>query len=189
MDEALQVVIEMTESIWEGFTKDLEDVTSEEANWQPLPEANSITVILRHLCIEANWHQASLERGEPMPSQVTADLQRQIDSVPLDFERNLETFNESYSRFLAALRTTTLIGLEQRSVAAYQGWPSRSAHFLGFHQAMHVSMHWGQIRTIRNLYRKTRGEQARFFPDNPTFPSREPDNTPLQSTNGAGGTA
>jgi hypothetical protein len=64
----------------------------------------------------------------------------------------------------------TLVRLKQRSREAYGGWPSCSPHFLGFHQAMHVSMHWGQIRTIRNLYQKTRGQQARFFPDNPTFP-------------------
>ena len=83
MDEALQVVIEMTESIGQGFRKDLEDVTSEEVNWRPLPHANSINLILRHLCIEAQWHQASLERGEPMPSEATEELQRQIDSVPL----------------------------------------------------------------------------------------------------------
>ena len=89
MDQALQVVIEMTERIGEGFKKDLEDVTSEEVNWRPLPEANNITVIMRHLCIEALWHQASLERGEAMPSEVTDDLQWQIDSVPLDFDRNL----------------------------------------------------------------------------------------------------
>ena len=34
----------------------------------------------------------------------------------------------------------------------------------------HLAMHCGQIRSIRNLYRKTRGEPLRFFPDNPTFP-------------------
>jgi hypothetical protein len=32
-------------------------------------------------------------------------------------------------------------------------------------------MHWGQVRALRNLYRKSRGEPARFFPDNPTFPA------------------
>ena len=32
-------------------------------------------------------------------------------------------------------------------------------------------MHCGQIQTIRNLYRKTRGEPARFFPENPTYPA------------------
>ena len=185
MDKDLQVVIEMTERIGQGFRRDLDDVTSEEVDWRPLPQANSINLIVRHLCIEAQWHQASLERGEPMPSETTDDLQRQIDSVPLDFERNLKTFEDAYSSFLTALRKMTLVDLEQRSRAAYQGRPVRSAHFLGFHQAMHVSMHWGQIRTIRNMYRKTRGEPARFFPDNPTFPKGEADNTPPQPPSGS----
>jgi hypothetical protein len=187
LDKALQVIVEMTERIGEGFKKDLEDATSEEVNWRPLPEANNITVILRHLGIEAQWHQASLEHGAPMPSEMTEGLQQEIDSVPLDFDRNLQLFDHAYSSFLATLRTLTLVDLEQRSGAAYQAWSSCSAHFLGFHQAMHVAMHWGQIRTLRNLYRKTRGEPARFFPENPTFPNREPDNTPLQPTSGADG--
>jgi hypothetical protein len=31
---------------------------------------------------------------------------------------------------------------------------------------------WGQIRSLRNLYRTSRGEQVLFFPDNPTFPAQ-----------------
>ncbi len=173
MDEALQVVIEMNESIGEGLGRDLEDVTSEEAAWRPLPEANNINLIVRHLCIEAHWHRACLERGEQMPHEVTETLQREIDSVSLEFERNRKGFEEAYAGFLATLRTMTLVRLKQRTQEAYEGWPSCSPHFLGFHQAMHVSMHWGQVRTIRNLYQKTRGQQARFFPDNPTFPKPE----------------
>ena len=67
MDSALQVIVEMTESTWQRFRKDLEDITGEEAQWRPLPEANSIALIVRHLAIEARWHRASLERGDPMP--------------------------------------------------------------------------------------------------------------------------
>jgi len=173
MDDALRVVIEMMESIGHGFRKDLEDVTPEEAVWRPLPQANSISLIVRHLSIEAEWHRASLESGEPMPYGTTGDLQRRIDLVPVDLERNLKAFEAAYSSFVAALRKMTLSDLQQRTEAAYQGWPSRSAHFLGFHQARHVSMHWGQIRTIRNLYQKSRGQPARFFPDNPTFSKEE----------------
>ncbi len=173
MDEALLVVIEMTESIGQGFRRDLEGVTPDEAVWRPLPQANSISLIVRHLSIEAEWHRASLEGGEPMPHETTGDLQRKIDLVPLDFERNLKAFEEAYSGFLAALGKMTLVGLQQRTEAAYPGWPARSAHFLGFHQATHVARHWGQIRTIRNLYQKSRGQPARFFPDNPTFPKAD----------------
>ena len=146
------VVIEMIESIGQRITKSLEDLTPEEASWRPLPQANSIHLIVRHLCIEAQWHRAAIERGEPMPFETTEDLQHKIDSVPEDFEQNLRGFEEAYAGFLAALRQATLATLQQRTEMAYQGWPSRSrpAHLLGFHQAMHVSMHLGQINTIRN---------------------------------------
>jgi hypothetical protein len=85
MDQALQLVIEMNEQTWQRFKAELSDVTPGELQWRPLPHANTINEILRHLRIEAQ--------------------------------------------------------------------------------------HWGQIRTLRNWYRKTRGEPGRFFPDNPTFPA------------------
>jgi hypothetical protein len=170
MDEGLQVAVEMTQAILEGFSKDLEGLTPEEAEWRPLPEANSIALIVRHLAIESQWHRACLEHGDQMPHETTAELQRQIDAVPLEFHSNVRAFQQTLGGFLEALRKMTLVHLRERSEAAYLAWPSASAHLLGYHQAMHVSMHWGQIRTIRNLYQKTRGQPARFFPDNPTYP-------------------
>ena len=99
-----------------------------------------------------------------MPRETTDDLQRQIDAMPLVFESNLSALQEAFSGFLETLREMTLVGLRERSAAAYGAWPSCSAHVLGYHQVMHVSMHWGQIRTIPNLYQKMRGQPARFFP-------------------------
>lgn len=174
MDSALQVVVEMHEAIWQRFRKDLDDVTAEEAAWRPLPEANSIDLIVRHLAIEAEWHAASLERGSAMPHEATPELLREIDAVPLDFARNLQSLERAYAAFLAALKTCSLRDLEQRSEAAYGHASSLPPHLLGFHQVMHLARHWGQICTLRNLYRKTRGEPARFYPDNPTYPKSGP---------------
>jgi hypothetical protein len=42
---------------------------------------------------------------------------------------------------------------------------------VGFHQATHLATHLGQIRTLRNLYRRTPGEPSRFHPGNPTYPA------------------
>jgi hypothetical protein len=42
MDGALQLVIEMHEWTWQRFKADLTDVTPEEANWRPLPHANTM---------------------------------------------------------------------------------------------------------------------------------------------------
>lgn len=172
MDDTLRVVYEMNQSIW-GLLKDcVIDLSDDEIDWRPLPQSNSINIIVRHLRIEAQWHLDSLERGDIMPSEVSPEIQEQIDAVPFDFQRNFEKLEELYTGFLDILRTTTLDGLRQRTAAAYGSAaeaPGR-AHLLGYHQAMHVAMHCGQIRSTRNLYRKTRGEPARFFPENPTYP-------------------
>lgn len=173
MKESCQFALEMNELVWRGFKSSLEDLTPEEINWRPLQQANDINTILRHLRIEAQWHLGSLEHGEQMPHQISASVQEGIDSVPLDFERNLKELEELYTRFLAVLRNGTLDAVQQQTALAYRDYPGeapRPAHLLGFHQAVHLAAHGGQICMIRNLYRKTRGEPARFFPDNPTYP-------------------
>jgi hypothetical protein len=72
-----------------------------------------------------------------------------------------------------ALRQTTLAALRQQTVLGqlFPGGTTHPAHLLSFRQALHLAQHWGQIRTLRLWYRKTRGEPGRSFPDNPTFPA------------------
>jgi hypothetical protein len=168
MDDALRVVVEMNETIWSRLKNALEDLSEEEIHWRPLPQANSINVIIRHLRIEAQWHLDSLERGESMPTIAVAASQEAIAAVPADFEENLKMLEELYTRFVEILRTSTLLTLRQRMAVAY-GEAMGLSYRLSYHQATHLAMHCGQIHTIRNLYRKTRGEPARFFPDNPTY--------------------
>src|SRR5919197_6100846 len=113
MNDALQVVVEMHESLWDRLKHALEDLSAEELHWQPLPHANTISVIIRHLRIEAQWHLDSLERGEPMPTIAVAAPQAAIDAVPADFEENVARLEELYTRFVGRLRTTTLVTLPQ----------------------------------------------------------------------------
>ncbi len=170
--DAMKPVVDMNEWLWNGFKADLADVTAEEVDWRMLPPANTVNIIVRHLRIEAEWHVACLERGEPMPMEITPSLQQSADAVPLDFQRNLKDLDEFYTRFNAALRSTTLDALEQRTKLAYGESGKAPQHFLGFHQAVHLAMHWAQIRTIRTLYLKTRGEPvpARYYPGNVSYP-------------------
>jgi DinB superfamily len=173
MDSALQLVIEMNERIWKRFKADLQDVTPEEIDWRPLPQANTINAILRHLRVEAEWYLESLKHGEQSPYQDTASVEQLAGSIPLDFEQNLRELEELYLEFIAALRRTTLAALQNQTVLdqVFPGGAPYSADLLSYRQAMHLAIHWGQIRTIRNLYRRTRGEPGRFVPDNPTFPA------------------
>jgi len=169
MDNALQIVVEMHESLWDRLKDALKDLSEEERHWRPLPQANSINVIIRHLCIEGQWHLDSLEHGEPMPTIAVAAPLEAIDEVSADFEENYKRLEELYTRFVEILRTTTLEKLQQHTASAY-GEARRVKYRLAYHQALHLAMHCGQIRTIRNLYCKMRGETARFNPENPTYP-------------------
>ena len=172
MDDSLSVVSELNQRAWSLLKDAVDDLSDDEIDWRPLPQGNNINIIVRHLRIEAQWHLDSLTRGDRMPSDVTPAVEREIDAVPLDFQTNFAKLEDLFARFLDALCTTTLHGLRQRTTAAYGAAADAggSVHFLGYHQALHVAMHCGQIRTIRNLYRKTRGEPVRFFPENPTYP-------------------
>lgn len=167
-DEALRLIVEMNETFWSGFKRDLEDVTPEEVDWRPLPEANTINLIVRHLLIEAAGHVARIEAagGASDPPQLA---EASSEPVALDLASNMRRLDHLHSRFIEGLRRTTVAELEARSARAYEG-KDVPPHYLGFHMAGHLARHWGQVRTIRNLYRTTRGQPGRFFPDNPTFP-------------------
>ena len=168
MDEAPRLIIEMHEWIWSGFRSDLDGLTLEEIDWRPVPEANTINLIVRHLRIDAPWHVAGIE---------SSPEHRSPDAVPLDFQRNLKELDALWDRFVRALRATTRVDLKRQTALAYAENAAAGAlipeHLLGFHMAVHVARHWGQIRTLRNLYCTTRGEPARFFPHNPTFPTTD----------------
>jgi hypothetical protein len=175
MEDAIAFAVEMNEWVWKRFVADLQDVTSEEAEWRPLPEANNINLIVRHLRVEAQWQLDAMAEGKPMPAELTESDQKAIDSIPLDdFAGNFKEFEKSCTGFIEALHRTSLAGLEEKGETAYQEYrlagASPTTRMLGFHHAVHLAGHLSQIHTIRNLYRKTRGEPARFFPDNPTFP-------------------
>ena len=175
MEEALGPVVEMNQRVWDALRGSLNDLTGDEIHWRMLPQANSINIIVRHLRLEAEWHLRSLEHGKPMPTIAVEASQEDIDKVGFDFQENLEQLEVSYERFLEILRSSTIDVVRKRTTAAYGEVATRGRTYLiAYHQAMHAAMHCGQIRTIRNLYAKTRGQAARFHPENPTYPRQQP---------------
>jgi hypothetical protein len=170
VDEAIRVIYEANVDVWNRLQAALLDVTSDERDWRPVPEANSINVIVRHLRIEAAWHLNSLREGSPMPTIAAPVVQEEIDAIPLDLAANLAALTGSQSEYLRELSASTLAALRERTSAAYGNAVAPKEYFIAYHNAIHLAMHCGQIRTLRNMYRKTRGEPARFVPENPTYP-------------------
>src|SRR5687768_2531892 len=108
LDESLLVVCEMNQQSWDRLANALIDMEPEEIDWRPVPEANSINAIVRHLRIEAEWHRDSLQLGAPMPTVATSVLQEAVDAVPLDFGQNRAVLESAVAGFLATLRATSL---------------------------------------------------------------------------------
>ena len=171
MDEALQLAIEMSEQNWANFRNDLKDLTADEIQWRPLPQANNISAIMKHLRVAEEWYVSGIEHGEHSPYHDVASVEQLTAAVPLDFAQNLKDLEGLHRRFVAAVRGTTLAALRQKTFLSQiiSGQGPRTAHTLLLREMMHLAMHRGQIRTIRNLYRTTRGEPGLFLPDNPLF--------------------
>ena len=171
MDNDVRLIMEMHRTLWDQFRSSFDDLTEDEIHWRFLPQANSINVIVRHLRIESEWHLRSIQSGEPMPTIAAPVSQEAIDSVPFDFAENLDTLKRLYSEFCNTLETESLETLKEKNAAAYGGTRTdrRLDYMLACHQATHLAYHTGQIRSIRNLYRKTRGELCGSSPKTQRF--------------------
>src|SRR5262245_32959116 len=159
MNDGLRIVAEMHQTLWDQFRGSFDDLSEDELHWRVLPQANSIHMIVRHLRIESEWHLRSLQSGEPMPTIAAPVSQEAIDAVSFDFAESLNTLQRHYTEFCDTLGTQSLGTLEEKSAAAYGEAATGKglAYVLAYHQATHLAYHTGQIRSIRNLYRKARG--------------------------------
>src|SRR4026209_570260 len=100
MDEAIQYAIEMSEATWGNITNDLKNLTAEEIDWLPLPYANNINVLVKHLRVVEEVFVSRLEQGEHSPYGDGPSVQKLTDAVPQNFERNLQQLEEFHQRFI-----------------------------------------------------------------------------------------
>lgn len=169
MDEAMELAIDMSETTWNAFKNELKDLTPEEITWRPLPQGNNIALIVKHLRVVEEVYLAQLEQGEQSPYKDAASVRQLTSAVPLNFDQNLKEFEELHNRFVQALKHTTFADLKRKTFISMAGQGGRPANALLFSEIGHLTLHRGQIRTLRNLYRRTRGEAGLFAPQNPTF--------------------
>jgi hypothetical protein len=169
MDEAIQLAIEMSEANWNNFKNDVKGLTTDELSWRPLPHGNNITVLVRHVRGVEELILSRLEQGQQSPYKDAASVQKFTDAIAHDFEQNMKELEDLHNRFISALRSTTLAGLKRKTFVTPFAQGPQPANALLLAEISHLATHRGQIRTIRNLYRKARGEQGLFLPQNPTF--------------------
>jgi uncharacterized damage-inducible protein DinB len=169
MDEAIQLAIEMSEANWNNFKNDVKGLTADELHWRPTQHGNNINVLVRHVRGVEELFLSRLEQGPQSPYKDAASVQRLTDSISQDFEENMNELEDLHNRFISVLRSTTLAELRRKTFVTPFAQGPQPANMLLLAEISHLATHRGQIRTIRNLYRKARGEKGLFLPQNPTF--------------------
>jgi uncharacterized damage-inducible protein DinB len=169
MDDAIQLAIDMSDTTWKAFTAEFKDLTPDEIHWRPLPQANNIAGLIHHLRVVEELFLAPLEQGEQSPYTDAPSVQQLTGSVPRNDEQNLREFEALHERFLTCLKHTPLADVKRQTFVTPFAQGSRPWNAVLFSEIGHLTLHRGQIRTLRNLYRTTRGEQALFAPQNATF--------------------
>jgi uncharacterized damage-inducible protein DinB len=169
MDDAIQLAVEMSEANWNNFKNDVKGLTADEINWRPLPQGNSINVLIKHLRVVEELILSRLEQGEQSPYKDGPSVQKLTDSISQDFDQNMNALEELHNRFIAVVRPITLAELKRKTFLTPFAQGPQPANTLLLGEISHLATHRGQIRTIRNLYRRVHGEQGLFLPQNPTF--------------------
>ena len=80
-----------------------------------MPQSKNIGVIVKHLRVVEDMFLAQLEKGEQSPYTDVPSVLKLTGSVPLTFEQNLKEFEELHTRFVNAMKQTTLAGFEEEN--------------------------------------------------------------------------
>ena len=168
MDQVIEYAVAMMETNWKDLENDLKDITDDELDWKLLPESNTIRSILRHLRTLEQIYLSLLEDGDNTPWKDGASMRKLADSVGHDFRQIMEEFKDLHAHMITSIKATTLDDLKVQTFLFVSPEPQTKDNLI-FREIKHIATHRGQIRTLRNLYRRTKGEEGLFVPKNSTF--------------------
>lgn len=169
MDQVLEFAVGLMERNWSGLKNALQDMTDDELDWRPVPESNTIRSIVRHLRIVEQLYLSLLEDGEQTPWNNEDYVQQLTDSIPYDFQQNTKSFDDFHNRFVSLMKGSTLADLQGQIFVESSRSRPQAKDSLIHREIRHIAAHEGQIRALRNLYRRMKGEKGLFFPENRTF--------------------
>lgn len=168
MDQVIEFAVGLMERNWNDLKNALKETTDDELDWRPVPESNNIRSIVKHLRTEQQLYLSLLEDGDQTPWKDAGSIQRLVDSITSDFQQQMTEFEDFDNRFVSLIKGSTLTELKAQTFVE-PPFPRQSKDSLISREIRHMVTHTGQIRALRNLYRRTKGEKGLFFPDNITF--------------------
>jgi DinB superfamily len=112
MDQVLEFAVGLLERNWNDLKNDLQDMTDAELDWRPVPEANNIRSIVRHLRMVEQLYLSLLEDGDQTPWKNEDYVQKLTDSITYDFQQNMKLFEDFHNRFVSLMKGSTLADLK-----------------------------------------------------------------------------
>ncbi|MGH7394361.1 MAG: DinB family protein, partial [Candidatus Methylomirabilales bacterium] len=91
MDPKIALLLEMERSVWSHIWQNLTGLTEEEYRWRPLPQANDINWILRHLAGYERYC-GNVVRGvdvgrAPWPDAPFPQIKRDLEELTADYQQ------------------------------------------------------------------------------------------------------
>jgi hypothetical protein len=112
MDQVLEFAVGLLERNWNDLKNDLQDMTDAELDWRPVPEANNIRSIVRHLRMVEQLYLSLLEDGDQTPWKNEDYVQKLTDSITYDFQQYMKLFEDFHNRFVSLMKGSTLADLK-----------------------------------------------------------------------------
>jgi len=171
MDQVIEFAVGMMERNWNELKDDLKDITDDELDWRPVPESNSIRSIVRHLRTVEQLYLSRLEDAENSPWKDNAAVQKLAESATYDFPQIMKEFEDFRNRFVSWIQGSTMADLKAQTFPDPSSPPGivLTKDSMISREIRHMITHRGQIRTLRNLYRRTKGKKGLFSPENESF--------------------
>jgi uncharacterized damage-inducible protein DinB len=169
MDQAIEFAVGFMERNWNDLKTALKDMTDDALDWRPVPESNTIRSIVRHLRTVEQLYLSLLEEGDQTPWNDADYVRKLTDAITSDFQQNMKELEEFHHRFVSLIKKSTLAELTAQTFVEAPSPRPQSKDSLISRDLRHLITHTGQIRTLRNLYRRTKGEKGLFRPDNVMF--------------------
>jgi hypothetical protein len=84
----------------------------------------------------------------------------------------MKEFEDFRNRFVSWIKGSTMADLKAQTFPDPSSPPGiiLTKDSMISREIRHMITHRGHIRTLRNLYRRMKGEKGLFFPENRTFP-------------------
>jgi len=158
MSGKVSLMKKFAEIAFERFDEAIKNISKEEANWQPMEEANSIRWILKHLSQQWNVGIPRILKGDP--EFKPEDWPEDYVGMSYSFEKLMDDLKKGKNAVLKGLEELSLAELETE-IPLWGGTRKREYGLLIY--LSEIYHHEGQIAYLRGAITRRRQTDEHFL--------------------------